>query len=149
MRISSLLILGFLLGLAVAGPFYTYYHAYVIDYTIKIGVLLLWGAMGVAALFAFGFSYLDRFARRKLGVQDYSAAAIAGKFNTLLWDILGQNREAAQRTSEQLITQVVSFGSIVAFYRWSMGVFLTILAAIGGTLGLAPVSWRGERLGSG
>jgi hypothetical protein len=149
MRTFFLLIVAALFGFALGGLFLGYYQDYVLEYTLRFGVALLWGAIGVTLVFILGFSFLNRFAKRKLGVERYDAATIAHRLNTLLWDALNLNREAAQRTSEQLITEAVSFVSVFMFYRWTFGVFLAIVGTIGGTLGtimpmpLAPESSTG------
>lgn len=147
MRSTSLLVLGLLLGIAIGAPLIQHYQGFIIEYTLKLGVALLFGLLSLALTFIVGFRFLNRFAKKRLGVERYSADAIAQRITDLAWNVFDLDRDSARRTSGQLVSQVVSYVSIFSFYRWLFGLFIAVVAALGGTLGTIVLINQNEKIG--
>ena len=146
MRRTFLILLGATLGFALAVPLMSFYQGAAIDYLIKVGVLLICGIAAVAVIFLLGFNILNRFAKRKLGIEKYSAESIAARTIELAWEVARSDISQAKETSAKLATELVSFVSITTFYRWIFGTILTMIVALGGTVGTMVLVKQNEKL---
>lgn len=146
MRASVLIVVGFLIGLAVGVPLVVYYQGAVLDYVMTVGAYLVLVAMGCAVVYLVGAGLFNRFAKKRFGLERFGAGSIAKRINDTVWHVALMEREQAQETSGKLVAEVVSFYSMLMFYRWALGALVAVVTAVAATLGTIVLIKQNEWL---